>query len=81
MKTNAYGSDFGYNKKRVDIRLNDKYGVKSIIEVINLICAGDTIIRTSLNPHSYGNTFCQAIEAIGIKDIRFGSMGYVLYKD
>ena len=93
MKTNCYGSDFGIHKGRVDIKLNVPNGVRTIKEVIDLINKGETVIKTKLVTPDFNRAYtcklAKKIKAVGINDIRFGTMthyigggvGYTLYKD
>lgn len=79
-------SDFGTNKDRVDIKLNCKDSEINTIEgVIEAITQGATVIRADLSIDSnnyigecYSNDIYKAFKAIGIDDIRYGSMGYQL---
>lgn len=79
MRTNAYGSDFGLNPNRIDIKLNVKNGLKTVDEIIQAIHSHSIYIETSLNFNGYDNEFCEALNAIGIDDIRY-SGDYTLYK-
>ena len=90
MKTNNYSSDFGYNKKRVDIQLNCKDGLHSYAEIIAAIMRGETVIKCSRpsTKQVYNNALTKKLKSIGIDDIRFctmslyvnGGVGYTLYK-
>ena len=90
MRTNAYGSDFGINRKRVDIKLNCEDGLHSYAEVIAAIMKGVTVIKCSRKATKdvYKNALTLKLRSIGIDDIRFGTMthyigggvGYTLYK-
>jgi hypothetical protein len=84
-------SDFGKNKRRVDIKLNCDEGLKTYAEVINAIVYGETVIKCSrkVTREVYNNALTKKLNSIGINDIRFGEMtnwigggvGYVLYKE
>lgn len=84
-------SDYGINKKRVDIKLNCKTSkVDTLEKVLTLIKEGATLIQTNLSTCSnacYSNDLYTGFKSIGIDDIRYGTMhrslggeGYTLYK-
>lgn len=85
-------SDLGTNPNRIDIKLDaDGSAIDSIDKIIAEIEKGATVIMASLDvdlEDCYDNELSEALRAIGIEDLRFGTMshllgggvGYTLYK-
>jgi len=83
-------SDFGINKRRVDIVFCDEKGTSKTKQILELVKAGKTVIRVNrkLYKHSYNNPLTSGLKDLGIEDIRMGQVGgtynnwigYTLYK-
>ena len=74
--------------KRIDIKMKQKSGYKSVKDIIDAIKRKETSIDTTLKIPSSDETYTwelpKAIRKLGIKDIRYGTLnptgeGYTLY--
>lgn len=85
-------SDLGTNPNRVDIKIDvEGSATDSVEKIIAAVEKGETFIEANVKldrNNCYENTLAKALRAMGIKDIRYGTMshhlgggvGYTIYK-